>query len=470
MQFVDRARSLLSVALLSLTAVVSASCTQEQGEEPEVERATSELNTAERASKYGMIRDSARAHGIGGTAYLLAAIAFSETGLAHCWSEATWACQGPRSADCGGGPVIAGAGDGPCNIQQGGLGMFQFDAGTFTDTLNRYGNEVLLVDGQVRHVIDYVVNMVRISDYTWDAETDSKALAWINRFDVNNGALRDQWIKTVVRYYNGCLPSWSCWGPRYNHYNQGLDQVLGDTGGTGYWRNGGGGGVTCPGGSGTVVGMIAEKYKALGGCGSVLGRPITDERATPDGKGRYSVFERGSIYWTQATGAFAVLGAIRDAWKELGWEAGFAGYPLTDELTTPDRKGRFNVFQGASIYWTEQTGAHEVHGAIRDKWKELGWEAGITGYPVTDEEPTGDNRGAVSRFERASIYWGPTTGAREVHGAIRDAWEQTGAETGPLGYPTSDEYAITGGRRSDFERGAITWNEASSRVSILSGD
>ena len=52
----------------------------------------------------------------------------------------------------------------------------------------------------------------------------------------------------------------------------------------------------------------------------------------------------------------------------LGWERSFLGYPLTDETATPDGVGRYNHFQGGSIYWTPATGAHEVHGAIRGQW------------------------------------------------------------------------------------------------------
>jgi len=189
-----------------------------------------ELSQAERMARYAQIRDAAATRGIDHTAYLLAGIAYAETNLAHCWSEATWACQGPNSADCGGGPVIAGAADGPCSDQQGGLGMFQFDAGTFTDTLNKYGADVLTVAGNTSHAIDYVINMVKISDYTTNAETNDKALAWINNFDINNGTLRDQWIKTVTHYYNGCKPSYSCWSQRYAHYNESLQYVIDETG------------------------------------------------------------------------------------------------------------------------------------------------------------------------------------------------------------------------------------------------
>ncbi len=391
----------IAFALSSIAVLAASACTA-PSEEVETAASSDSLTSGQRMDRYARMRDAAAARGIG-TGYLLAGIAWTESGLAQCWSEATWACQGPASPDCGGGPVIAGAADGPCGAQQGGLGMFQFDAGTFWDTLRVYGNDVLTVDGQVAHAIDYVVEMVRRSDYTTNAETTEKARAWVNAFDPNNGALRDQWIKTVLRYYNGCQPGWSCWAPRYQTYGDGLSSVLAETGGPGYWRAG----TSCPGGRGVTIGAIDAKYRALGGCGSILGVPITSEITTPDRVGRYNVFERGSIYWTPQLGAHEVHGQIRDKWKDLGWEPGVLGYPITDEIQTPDRRGRYNVFEKGSIYWTEQTGAHEVLGRIRDEYKELGWEAGKLGYPISGEiEVPGGRR---SDFEHGSITWNAAT-------------------------------------------------------------
>ena len=108
--------------------------------------------------------------------------------------------------------------------------MFQFDAGTFTDTLNTYGSDVLTVAGNTSHALDYVINMVKISAYTTNAGTDAKALQWVIDFDLSNSTLRDQWIKTVTHYYNGCQPGWSCWSQRYNHYNDSLQTVIDETG------------------------------------------------------------------------------------------------------------------------------------------------------------------------------------------------------------------------------------------------
>lgn len=156
---------------------------------------------------------------------------------------------------------------------------------------------------------------------------------------------------------------------------------------------------------------INAKYQELGGAGGWLGVPAGDPAVAPDGWGQYQHFQNGSIYWSLETGAYEVHGAIRDKWASLGWERSFLGYPLTDETPTPDGRGRFNHFQGGSIYWSPGTGAHEVHGAIRDKWASLGWETSFLGYPLTDELTTADGRGRFNDFERGQIAWSPQIGA-----------------------------------------------------------
>ncbi|MCW2746243.1 MAG: repeat protein, partial [Mycobacterium sp.] len=38
-----------------------------------------------------------------------------------------------------------------------------------------------------------------------------------------------------------------------------------------------------------------------------------------------------------------------------------------------------------------------------------------------------------------------------------NTWASLGWETSRLGYPTSDEYGIPGGRRNNFAGGTISW-------------
>jgi len=174
-------------------------------------------------------------------------------------------------------------------------------------------------------------------------------------------------------------------------------------------------------------------------------------------------FEDGQIYWSPSTGAHEVHGAILDKYLEWGGPASY-GLPVTDETTTPDGVGRFNHFDGGrSIYWTPGTGAHTVYGSIREEWQSLGWELGILGYPTSDESD-GINGARYDDFQRGKIYWSPSTGAHEVHGAILDRWASLGWEHSTLGLPVSDEFAISGGRQSTFQGGYITWTSAGGTV------
>lgn len=186
-------------------------------------------------------------------------------------------------------------------------------------------------------------------------------------------------------------------------------------------------------------GPIAARWQALGGDKSFLGFPTTDVTTGSDvrAEGTFAHFQGGSIYWApvpqvltsgladsavtsvaarvvatspilgstvgipvssvvgnvsigpiadSSAGAYEVHGDIREKYLALGAEASILGYPRTDETGTPDGVGRFNHFQGGSIYWTPGTFAHEVHGLIRDRWSSLGWERNPQlGYPISDE-------------------------------------------------------------------------------------
>ncbi|MDQ3395027.1 MAG: hypothetical protein M3512_13065 [Bacteroidota bacterium] len=205
---------------------------------------------------------------------------------------------------------------------------------------------------------------------------------------------------------------------------------------------------------------ITQKYWALGGSSGWLGTNTTTIKKCPDGVGEFQHYVNGSIYYHPATGAYEVHGLIRARWASLGWERSFLGYPKTDETTTPDKIGRFNHFQGGSIYWSPSSGAWEVHGAIRGKYASLGWERSFLRYPLTNESTCPDGVGRYNHFQGGSIYWSPSTGAHEVHGAIRAHWSSLGWEKSVLGYPISDELIVFGGdaRISHFQRGSIYWS------------
>jgi uncharacterized protein with LGFP repeats len=207
---------------------------------------------------------------------------------------------------------------------------------------------------------------------------------------------------------------------------------------------------------------IRDAWGGAGWEGGRLGYPTTDQRATPDGRGAFVFFQGGSVYWSPATGARVVFGPVRDTWQATGWEKGPLGFPVSDVAVTPDGVGQYGHFQGGSVYWTRATGGRWLGTAIRDAWAATGWEGGRLGYPTISQRATPDGRGAYAFFQGGSIYWTKETGARVVFGPVRDTWEETGWEKGPLGYPTSDVGSTAGGvgQYGHFQGGSVYWTPA----------
>lgn len=100
--------------------------------------------------------------------------------------------------------------------------------------------------------------------------------------------------------------------------------------------------------------------------------------------------------------------AINDRAAALGW----AGNP-TSAFTVSQADGYIRHFQNASIYWMRQFGAREVHGAIRDRYFQMGAELSYLGFPQTDELSVVSNDGEVrySNFQGGSILWTSNRGA-----------------------------------------------------------
>jgi uncharacterized protein with LGFP repeats len=209
---------------------------------------------------------------------------------------------------------------------------------------------------------------------------------------------------------------------------------------------------TAPTGAHEIHGSIKVKWLALGGFTSRLGVPLTDETATPGG--RYNDFQRGSIYWSPATGALEIEGAIRDKWRALGAGGGFLGFPVTDETATADGVGRFNHFEGGSIFWSGASGAWSVKGSIRDKWNALGGVSSSLGYPVSDEMPSSDGTALLSRFQHGTICYTGTDGAvvKELGASCN--------KPAPACTPTSWSFCCVGSVREDLTKTGCTRDEA----------
>jgi len=296
-----------------------------------------------------------------------------------------------------------------------------------------------------------------------------------------------------------------------------------------------------------IFGAILDKYESLGGAAdSDLGFPTINEvagLAGPDTRvSTFSASDKPAIFWTPDTGAFAVRGAINAAWDKLGGSAGALGVPIEDERydgdnvsqkftggeltwnlgtktftsTPPEfadnlvglevpsdaatlinlawrasgglggplgaRQGQQSTigdngaaqgYAGGKIFYSPDTGAHAVTGAILSKYESLGGATGDLGFPVGTESDGGVPNSRISSFSAADkpvIFWTPDTGAIVVRGAINAAWAQLGGATGTLGTPTGEQTVSGDTVSQTFSGGEISWNEATKEFSTQPAD
>jgi len=203
-----------------------------------------------------------------------------------------------------------------------------------------------------------------------------------------------------------------------------------------------------------TAGGVGIRWGQIGGPAGALGFPTGPEAAAAGGV--VQRFERGQISWKASTGAWETAGGIGIRWGQIGGPAGVLGFPTGPEAAAAG--GVVQRFERGQISWKASTGAWETSGGIGIRWGQTGgpWPGGL-GFPV-GAEFSGKDGGRIQSFEHGAIYWSAGTGAWETSGNIRDQWAASGFEYGWYGYPVGPELDYLGGRRQDFQGGALLWN------------
>jgi D-alanyl-D-alanine carboxypeptidase/LGFP repeat len=191
-----------------------------------------------------------------------------------------------------------------------------------------------------------------------------------------------------------------------------------------------------------------------------LGEPVGEPVAVFAGY-RWT-FERGTMFWTTAYGAKALWGTILSKYHNLGGPGSVLGFPISDEQASAVDGARRARFERGRIYWSRDTGAHEIHGDIARRYVAAGERR--FGIPVSDEVAAG--RGRMNRLQKARIYWSAGTGARIVYGAILDKYIAIGAARSWIGLPTREEFDVPDGRRAAFLHAAIEWSRITRRARV----
>ncbi|MFT8638056.1 MAG: hypothetical protein ABF811_08935 [Pseudoclavibacter sp.] len=212
-------------------------------------------------------------------------------------------------------------------------------------------------------------------------------------------------------------------------------------------------------------GAIGAEYWAMGGP-SWIGSATANELAVKGGASQ--TFQGGTIFWSAATGAHAVRGAILGEYASLRYEQGLLGFPTSDEYSGLRDGGFSQAFQNGQIHWSPATGAHFTRGGIQAYWAARGWQDSWLGYPTGDELAV---PGGVSQtFQGGTVWWNAATGTTfAVRGSVLNRYAAQGWERGGLGYPTSDELSVRGGVSQTFQGGTIFWQTSARSAFAVRG-
>lgn len=162
--------------------------------------------------------------------------------------------------------------------------------------------------------------------------------------------------------------------------------------------------------------------------------------------------------------------AINDRYSTFGGEGSLLGPAIGQAEDV--KGGAKQDYQGGTIFYSKDSGAHVMYGQILERYNALGGPSSDLGFPKNDESDTGDGMGRFNDFsapEGASIYWNAPQGATVVKGKVLEAWRQSGGITGPFGYPSADMSVVDGVQTGKFagpEGTEIQWSKAAGLLTI----
>ena len=193
---------------------------------------------------------------------------------------------------------------------------------------------------------------------------------------------------------------------------------------------------------------ITDKYVQLGGAMGALGAAMGPE--SPLAGGAFQHYARGSIYWTQANGAHAVVGAIRARWAALRWERGLLGFPIADAQPLTRNRIDFLVQQFQSGKMELNLGSDEVYVEKAATTAQPNYEVPLAAYIAADT-----NGGRSPAVNAAQVgQW--VDEANRVYAAAGVRFVYDGVLTEAAAYQVASQGAHQAMQRGDVEaqRGA----------------
>lgn len=208
--------------------------------------------------------------------------------------------------------------------------------------------------------------------------------------------------------------------------------------------------------------QFARKYRRLEGApGDPLSAPYPVPIGWEDPLGRAQRFERGRMTWRAKTDkAVWQRGVVLAKYDAMRREKGPLGMPTSDTWGSSRIRGANYVL--GSIYWSDKTGARAVRGEFRRAYRRADGPSGPLRLPTKKREAMKSlpNGGRRQRFQRGTLYLNPNRDdVLALWGRIDEKYRAMGQASGRCGYPTSDLVADEFGQRATFQKGIISWTD-----------
>ena len=194
----------------------------------------------------------------------------------------------------------------------------------------------------------------------------------------------------------------------------------------------------------------------------LVGYPVQSEVCGLVGGGCLQVFATGSVYFSPATGAHAVRGAILGTWGALVG-ARPAGLPDRGRHLRPQQHRLLADLPARDRLLVAVDGCPQPPAAT---WPPPGpRSAAAPARSVPDLSTCGLVQAAACRpSPEARCLLKHATGTHSVSGPILQACGARGWETGALGYPVSSHARSPTGQRQRFQNGTLTVDTQSGTV------
>lgn len=245
-------------------------------------------------------------------------------------------------------------------------------------------------------------------------------------------------------------------------------------------------------GAHTTLGHIGEYHERQGGTKGKLGFPVTSSAQAAKSRrgteGWYQVFEGGHVHWSETTGIVAtVYGPIRDYYNGLGGSGSWLGFPASEEAqAVASRYGTTGTFQrfegnwdypsdvnellagvrcGATLYSSEY-GVHPTAWGIGTIYERMHGTDSVLGFPKSPELPIPgsppESPDRMQQFEGGTMYYRYHQQRHfvvPVLNAVHAVYDKLGGVTGEMGFPLAPAEQVPDGKPGQciqrFEGGII---------------